>query len=191
MLLTHSFNLLLMLYVDACVLSSERVCVCTCCLFFCLTGVTGWEIIHILSERSVIESTACACLDSFVWMSSDARTAVVSGQNIMQPAEPWLSTLLHWQRRMKRVREWEHPVICWLSNAARERERDGERAGVRARECMEHREMRLSGTNRLYHWLQRLSHTTTAAALVFPARMSVDQEEISDVCLYLLSSFCQ
>lgn len=97
-----------------------------------------------LCRFSVSQRAAeCASLDSFVWMSSDVRTAAASGQSRAQPAEPGLSALVHWQRGMKRVREWQRPVIWWLSN--------GERASARASVT----EMRLSGMNRLYHWLQQ------------------------------------
>lgn len=109
----------------------KYVCMHACAVpFVCLTVPAGWEIIHILSEPCVgsrfsESAAACACLGSFVWMSGIARTAAVSEQRIMQPAERCPSPLLHrrW-RRMKRVREWEHPVIWWLSNMERERGRE-------------------------------------------------------------------
>ncbi len=138
------------------------MCVCMHVLSLCLPVSARWKgdyphFVWAPCGFSLLESAAaCACLGSFVWMSSIARAAAASEQNIMQPAEPCLSTLLHRQRRMKRVREWEHPVIWWLSNMERERERERAWEWESART---HREMRLSGMNRLYHWLQKLPHT--------------------------------
>lgn len=130
------------------------VCACThACAApqppLCLLHTACWtgdypHFVPGLCRFSVSQRAAeCARLDSFVWMSSDVRTAAASGQSRAQPAEPGLSALLHRQRGMKRAREWEHPVIWWLSN--------GERASARASV----REMRLSGMNRLYRWLQQ------------------------------------
>lgn len=130
--------------VDAC------ICVCACTQPpLCLPQTACWtgdypHFVPGLCRFSVSQRAAeCASLDSFVLMSSDVRTAAASGQSRAQPAEPGLSALVHRQRGMKRVREWQRPVIWWLSN--------GERASARASV----REMRLSGMNRLYHWLQQ------------------------------------
>lgn len=172
---TYSFSLLFKC-VDACVLTFAQKHKCGHACDGPLSARRRFlnERLAILSEPwepgfSVTESAACSRLHPFVWMCSNARTAVASGPIIMQPAELRLSTLITDGVGWKRVREWERPVIWRLSNVERVSRRQSERVHATTRNEVKWDKQIVPLT------AASVPHTTTAAGeFVFPASMTAD-----------------